>query len=234
VSGRAPVRGGAAAALVAAAAGLVALAVVVVAGGAARADQYAVDHWMPKLGSGDDESPMLAWHQLYPRLGSLLDVFCNLWTYPASPLVSALVFALGCWTLARRGRGDAALAWAVAYVLANVVEVFGKGVLARPALHAHGAAYHGFDTSFPSGHALRALLLVALISAVWPRLTWPAAVWAAIVLPALVLNGDHTPSDVLGGLLLAVVAAAAVDTWLGSRAGAPARGRLRAAVAEDG
>jgi membrane-associated phospholipid phosphatase len=232
---RSPVgRGTAAALAAAAAAGLVALAVVVVAGGAARVDQYAVDHWMPKLRAGNDDSPMLTWHLLYPHLGSTVDVICNLWTFPASPLVSALVFALGCWTLARRGRRDAALAWAVAFVLANAVEVLGKGVLTRPALHASGVAYHGFDTSFPSGHTVRALLLVALVSAVWPRLTWPAVVWAALAVPALVLNGDHTPSDVLGGVLLAVLSVAAVETWLGSRAGAPAPGRLRAAVAEDG
>jgi membrane-associated phospholipid phosphatase len=231
---RSPVGRGTAAALAAVAAGLVALAVLVVAGGAARVDQYAVDHWMPKLGGGNDDSPMLTWHALYPHLGSTVQVVCNLWTFLASPLVSALVFAFGCWTLARRGRRDAALAWAVAFVLANAVEVLGKSVLTRPALNVHGGAYHGFDNSFPSGHTLRAVLLVALVSAVWPRLTWPAVVWAALALPALVLNGDHTPSDVLGGVLLAVIAVAAVDAWLGSRADAPARGRLRAAVAEDG
>jgi membrane-associated phospholipid phosphatase len=233
VSDHVPVRRGTAAALAAAGTGLVALAVVVAAGGAARVDQYAVDHWMPKLGAGDD-SAMLSWSQLYPHLGTPVQVVCNLWTFPASPLVSALVFALGCWTLARRGRRDAALAWAAAFVLANAAEVLGKSVLTRPALDAHGGVYHGFDSSFPSGHALRAVLLAALVWAVWPRLRWLAVVWAALVLPALVLNGAHTPSDVLGGALLAVVAAAAVDTWLGSRAGASAPGRLRAAVAEDG
>jgi membrane-associated phospholipid phosphatase len=230
----APAGRGAVAALAAAAAGFAALAVVVVVGGAARIDQYAVDNWMPSLGKGDDDTAMLSWSQLYPHLGSPLQAIYNLWTFPASPLVSTLVIAAGCWTLARRGRRDAALAWAVAWVLANAVEVFGKSVLTRPALHVADGAYHGFDSSFPSGHALRAVLLAACVATVWPRLTRPAVVWAALVLPALVLNGAHTPSDVLGGALLAVAVAAAVDVWLGSRAGAPARGRLRAAVAEDG
>jgi membrane-associated phospholipid phosphatase len=234
VSGRVPARRGAAAALAAAAAGFVAVAVVVVAGGAARIDQYAVDHWMPSLHAGADDAAMLSWGQLYPHLGAPLQVLCNLWTFPASPLASSLVVAAGCRTLARRGRRDAALAWAVAFVLANAVEVIAKSLLTRPALHADGGAYRGFDSSFPSGHALRAVLVAALVAAVWPRFAWPAVAWAALVLPALVLNGAHTPSDVLGGALLAVLAAAAADTWLGSRAGAPARGRLRAAVAEDG
>ena len=224
----------AAVAALAAAVGLAALAVLVVSGALTRVDQYAVDHWMPKLGKGDDDTAMLSWGQLYPHLGSPLEAVCNLWTFPASPLVSTLVLAAGCWTLARRGRRDAALAWAVAWVLANAAEVLGKSVLTRPALRVAGGAYRGFDSSFPSGHALRAVLLAAFVATVWPRLTWPAVVWAALVLPALVLNGAHTPSDVLGGALLALVVVAAVDVWLGLRAGAPAQGRLRAAVAEDG
>jgi membrane-associated phospholipid phosphatase len=221
-------------AALAAGAGLAVLAVLVVSGALTSIDQYAVDHWMPRLDAGSDDAALLTWGQLYPHLGSALQAACNLWTFPASPLVSTLVLAAGCWTLARRGRRDAALAWAVAWNLANAVELLGKSVLTRPALHAAGGAFHGFDSSFPSGHTLRAVLLAALVAAVWPRAAWPAVVWAALVLPALVLNGAHTPSDVLGGALLAVLTVAAGEAWLAARSGAPSRRRLRAAVAEDG
>ena len=68
---------------------------------------------------------------------------------------------------------NAALAWAVAWVVANAVEVLGKGVLRRPTLHVTDGAsrgdLHGFDGSFPSGHAMRAVLLAALVVAVSSR-----------------------------------------------------------------
>jgi undecaprenyl-diphosphatase len=232
LSGRVPVWRGLAAG--AAAAGLIAVAAVVVAGGATRIDQYAVDHWMPAFDSSDDDSPLLDVHQLYPYLGSPLQAACNLWTFPASPLVSALVLVAG-GVLARRGRRDAALAWAVAWVLANAIEVLGKGVLERPTLQVGGSAFPGFDSSFPSGHALRAVIGAALVAAVWPRAAKPALLWAAVVLPALVLNGAHTPSDVVGGVLLALLAVASVATWLEVRPrAAAARVGTRVPVAEDG
>jgi membrane-associated phospholipid phosphatase len=222
----------------AAAVGLVAVTATVVAGGATRLDQYAVDHWIHGLERGDADSPLLSVHQLYPHLGTPLEAACSLWTFPGSALVSGLVLVAGCWLLARRGRRDAALAWAAAWIVANALEVLGKGLLERPALRFDGGVLHNFDSSFPSGHALRAVLAAALVAAVWPRAALPAALWAAVVLPALVVNGDHTPSDVVGGALLALFAAAAVATWLAARA--PARGEasrriaLRSAVAEDG
>lgn len=225
-------------AALAAGVGLAALAALVVAGALTGIDQYAVDHWMPRLEADNGDAALLSWRLLHPHLGAPLQAVYDLWTFPASPLVSTLLLAAGCLVLARRGRRDAALAWAVAWVLANAVEVLGKGVLRRPTLHvADGASrgdLHGFDSSFPSGHAMRAVLLAALVAAVWPRFAVPALVWAALVLPALVLNGDHTPTDAVAGALIALVAAAGVETWLGARSGSPARVDLRAAVAEDG
>jgi membrane-associated phospholipid phosphatase len=58
-----------------------------------------------------------------------------------------------------------------------------------------------------------------------------------VVLPALVVLGAHTPSDVIGGALVGLVAVLAVDTWL--RAGAAAARRvpssraIGSAVAEE-
>jgi hypothetical protein len=58
-----------------------------------------------------------------------------------------------------------------------------------------------FDTSFPSGHEIRTVLLVSFLIACAPKL-WPVGLaWLAAVTVMLVLGGWHTPSDVLGGLL---------------------------------
>src|SRR5438093_1123081 len=60
-----------------------------------------------------------------------------------------------------------------------------------------------FDSSLPSGHAARAVILVALVSLCTARLRVLAVVWLAAVLVLLVLGAWHTPSDVLGAVLLA-------------------------------
>jgi membrane-associated phospholipid phosphatase len=103
-------------------------------------------------------------------------------------------------------------AWAAAWLFANAVEVIGKGLLHRPALSVgmNGIRVHlaGFDSSFPSGHTARGLVLAFVVGAVWPRLSWAAAVWAVGTCVFLVVSAAHTPSDVLGGILVAVFAVA--------------------------
>ena len=108
----------------------------------------------------------------------------------------------------RRGERTAALLWLGGFGLASVVEVVCKGMITRPALYvtAPEGPYHvsGFDSSFPSGHAMRAALLTAIVAATWPGLRWLVLAWLAAVLVTLGLNGVHTPTDILGGLLLRV------------------------------
>src|SRR5262249_28139381 len=131
----------------------------------------------------------------------------NLWTFPASAGISFVLFAAGCLLFLSRGNRRAAFLWAALWVAGNAVEVLCKSVLERPPLFAlvHGVPFHlsGFDNSYPSGHTLRSLLLAGLIAALWPRTRVPAFAWAAVALPLLVLAGFHTPSDIVGGMLLA-------------------------------
>jgi undecaprenyl-diphosphatase len=195
--------------IVALAIALAILTALVVSGGIAALDQYAVDHWMPHLDPTGGSSPASLTEQFYPHLGSPLQTFCNLWTFPASIPVSGVVVGVCCLALARRGQRTAGLAWVSAWIVANAVEVIGKSVLHRPALHALEAgsriSFNIFAHTFPSGHTLRALIAAVVLATVWRRATWPAAAWAAIALPALVVNAAHTPSDVVGGALLAAL-----------------------------
>jgi membrane-associated phospholipid phosphatase len=198
------------------------LAALVVGGALTRFDQYAVDHWMPAIDPTDmGHVPLVSIRQLYPQphLARPVDAICDLWTYPASALVSALVVAALSLVLVRRGRQRTALAFAVAWILANAAEVFGKRALERPGLTVPGRGSLGFfQNSFPSGHATRAVVTAALLAIVWPRLMVPALVWAVGVMPALVAFGAHTPSDVIGGALLGLLALLAVDIWLHANA----------------
>ncbi len=197
------------------------LASLVVSGALSPLDQYAVDHWMPHFDPSDGSTSLHIAHQFYPHLGSPLQAFCNLWTFPASVIVSGAVISVCCLALARRGHRTAAVAWLIAWIVANAIEVVGKSVLHRPGLHALEAgsrvSFDSFGHSFPSGHALRAVVMAALLAAVWRRTAWPAFIWAAIAVPALVVNAGHTPSDVVGGALLGVLAVLVTRTALRGR-----------------
>lgn len=74
-----------------------------------------------------------------------------------------------------------------------------------------GAIYRSTDPhSFPSGHAARGVLLAALVTAMGPG--WLAAMliaWAPLVALARVAMGLHYLSDVVAGIVIGGLAAAA-------------------------
>lgn len=183
-----------------------ALAVLVAAGALSRIDQWSIDHLMQGL--RDNDQPTAA-EALVPLLGAhwhtALDDVANLVTLPAQALISTALVGVACLVLRRRGRVRAALVWGAVWVAGNAVEVLCKSVLERPLLHAHVAALRAFESSWPSGHALRSVLLAATVAAVWPRASTWAAAWAAASLVLLEVAGFHVPSDIAGGVLLALL-----------------------------
>ncbi|HWB23170.1 MAG TPA: hypothetical protein VG652_09810, partial [Gaiellaceae bacterium] len=130
-------------------AALVLLGALVVAGAFTRLDQYAVDHWMAQIGTGRSS----LWRALlpYPNGGSASELAINIWTFPGSVPASALVLAVCFARLARRGQRNAGAAWIAAWVVANAVELTGKGVLDRPPLttlkHGVRVDISGFESS---------------------------------------------------------------------------------------
>jgi membrane-associated phospholipid phosphatase len=125
---------------------------------------------------------------------SLGGTLVALWTYPASPFISGLVVLACAWRLPRR-EGVAAIGL---WVAANAVELAGKLIVSRPSV-----GRPGFSDSFPSGHTVRAFVTAAILAWAWRRAAAPALVWAVGVAVALVAIGDHVPTDVVGGALLA-------------------------------
>lgn len=184
-----------------------ALAALVASGALTGVDQWAVDHLMPGLSPSSRESSLLeaAIPLLHAHWRTTLEVVANVVTLPAQALLSTALAGLCCLLLHRRGRTGAAFAWAGAWLVGNLVEVLCKSVLERPLLHARGLAVVGFQASWPSGHTVRSILLVAVVVAVWPAaLRWVAA-WAVATLVLLELAGFHVPTDILGGALLAAL-----------------------------
>jgi membrane-associated phospholipid phosphatase len=191
------------------AAAYAALAVLVATGAANGLDQWSVEHLMPGLGDASVGPSML--EAIVPLLHASWDTplaaLGNVVTLPAQALISSAA-AAACWiVLARRGRTHAALAWVVAWIAANAVEVLCKSVLSRPLLHHDGAPLWAFQSSWPSGHTVRSVLLAATIAAVWPAAGRWVAAWAAASLVLLEVDGFHVPTDIAGGLLLAILAA---------------------------
>ena len=190
------------------AAGLAALATLVATGALNGLDQWSIDHLMPgppgyRSGPSIAEALVPLYHASW---ATGLDVVASVVTLPAQVLVSSVLASVCCVVLWRRGRRHAAFVWAGAWILANAIEVLGKATLTRPPLHVQGHRVPAFDSSFPSGHTLRAVLLVALVSATWPYTRRWLVLWAAATLVLLELDGFHVPTDIEGGLLLALLA----------------------------
>ena len=192
----------------AAAVAFVALAGLVEGGAFTRADRFAVHHLMPWALPPTNRLVSIGGLFLPETRPSLGVTLVALWTYPASPFVSALVVAGCAYLLDRRGDRRAAVGACALWVVANLLELIGKLAVERPTL-----GVNGFRHSYPSGHTLRACVVAAVLAWTWRRAGRVAAAWALPVPVALVLIGDHTPTDVVGGLVLAGCLIAATRSW---------------------
>lgn len=173
-------------------------------------DQWAVDHAMPFAGPPGPpptllESLVPLLHAGFHPLGAGVAQIVIL---PGQALISLPLVLAASWRLWRSGRVEAAIAWPAAWLVGTAVELVFRHTLTRPALYRDGVHVVAFDSSWPSGHALRCTIVAAALATAWPRLRLPLAAWLVAVLVLLVLAGFHTPTDVAGGLLLATVALA--------------------------
>jgi hypothetical protein len=169
-----------------------ALAVLVAAGAFTRVDQWAVDHLMPGASFHHAKESLL--NGLVPLLHSHWDsawaITVNVVTLPAS-FVIALAIVFVC-----------SRVLAAALIAAVATEVLCKEVLVRPALYDGSFHIAPFDSSFPSGHAIRTVIVAAAVASTWPRARYVPAAWAIASLAVLQLAGWHTPTDLAGGVLL--------------------------------
>lgn len=183
---------------------------LVAAGATTRLDQWAAEHAMPLAGAPSAaptslESVVPLLHAPFHPLGVGV---AEIVTLPGQAVISLLLVLVAAHRLWTRGRVEAAVCWTAAWFGAVAVEVVLRHTLTREPLHRDGVHLVGFDSSWPSGHALRCALVACALAAAWPRLRIPLAVWLAAVVVLLELAGFHTPTDVVGGLLLATAAAA--------------------------
>jgi membrane-associated phospholipid phosphatase len=171
-----------------------ALATLVATGALNGVDQWSIDHLMPGAGGGGSAPSMLeaAVPLLHSNWSSWLHVVTNIVTVPAQGIVSLLILLA-----IRQPR------WLLAWLGANAVEYLCKSVIVRPPLFGPEGHIAGFDSSFPSGHTLRAAVLAVALATLWPRTKWLLAAWAGATFVLLEVAGHHVPSDIVGGAVLA-------------------------------
>ena len=182
-----------------------ALGGLVAAGALNGLDQWACDHLMPFAGAPGSpptffESLVPLFHAGWHPVGAAI---AQVVTLPGQIVVSFLLVLLGAWKL-REPR------WLVAWFGVTLVEVAIRHVLTRPALYRGGVHITAFDSSWPSGHALRCALVAAVLATAWPRLRVPMAAWLVTSVVLLEVAGFHAPTDIAGGLLLALFAGGAL------------------------
>ena len=158
-------------------------------------DRYATHHWMPWAHFGPHRLIQVGLAFRPETRPSTAGTITAFYTYPASPFISGLIVLACAWVLPRRREGVAAIAL---WVVANAIELIGKLVVSRPSV-----GRPGFSDSFPSGHTVRAFVVAAVLAWTWRRAALPAYTWAVGVAVALVAIGDHVPTDVIGGAVLA-------------------------------
>jgi membrane-associated phospholipid phosphatase len=176
---------------------VVALALLVDGGHLASLDRFARAHLSPfqagPLGRGRGE--------LLQLIGGATDALISV----AGIAVSLILMILAARRLVATGRRRAALLWASALTLAFVVELVGKALVtqSRPdnRVICHGLGAGGFDSSFPSGHALRAVVLAGTAATLWPHLRRRFVAASLATAAAVQLNGIHPLSDIVAGVL---------------------------------
>lgn len=151
-------------------------------------------------------------------------------------MAALVVLALG---LSLHGRGRLGWKLLVALLATTVVELVLKFVLPQmPVPQEVGRvpdpSLIGFDTPYPypSGHMLRAVLLLGAVYLLWPNPLARVGVVLILACSALarVYLGTHWPSDVLGGALLGLSGLA----WAFRTEGGDTTGRTGARGTDQG
>jgi hypothetical protein len=128
--------------------------------------------------------------------------FTEILLLPAAPVVAAILMGVLSVLFYRRGRISSAIIWPAVLAVGFAVELLAKLVVSQDHSNAWGLLGLSLDSSYPSGHMLRAILLIFAATSLWPRFSSLVIVVFCGVGFMLLVNGWHTPTDIVGGMLI--------------------------------
>ncbi len=152
---------------------------------------------------------------LEQHTGTLASGHWSLLALAADPFVVTVVFAAALLAMWRRSATVHPLAWAAAFLFGQLVEMALKWHVGQIPFNEPERVLGVWMLagSYPSGHAMRAVLLAGVASAVAPRWRWLWIAYAAGMSAWVLVSGMHLSTDTLGGVLLGAMLVAAVNRW---------------------
>jgi membrane-associated phospholipid phosphatase len=152
---------------------------------------------------------------LEQHTGTLASGNWSLLALAADPFVVTVVFAAALLAMWRRSATVHPLAWAAAFLFGQLVEMALKWHVGQIPFNEPERVLGVWMLagSYPSGHAMRAVLLAGVASAVAPRWRWLWIAYAAGMSAWVLVSGMHLSTDTLGGVLLGAMLVAAVNRW---------------------
>ena len=173
--------------------------------------------WLNTFFAGFDQSITLAVHKLYEAAGGFMTPFMELISFLGKDGICLIILSLLLMLFKRTRRFGTAMLFGVA-IGALFTNVFLKVAIARPRPYADesGIFYQLWllvgqnvesDMSFPSGHTTAAFsTMTALFLMGNKKYSWTAFIFAFLMGLARIYLVVHYPSDVLGGIIVGVVA----------------------------
>ena len=119
--------------------------------------------------------------------------------------------------LAFRKQPSRAIFVAVAVVGAGAIDLLAKVIFSRPRPHLWISSLHEIGYSFPSGHAMGSMAMVAALVVLVRGTRWQwwtlglGGLFVALIGATRVYLGVHSPSDVLAGWVAAIAWVSAVS-----------------------
>ncbi len=152
---------------------------------------------------------------LEQHTGTLASGNWSLLELAADPFVVTVVFAAALLAMWRRSATAHPLAWAAAFLFGQLVEMALKWHVGQIPFNEPERVLGVWMLagSYPSGHAMRAVLLAGVASAVAPRWRCLWIAYAAGMSAWVLVSGMHLSTDTLGGVLLGAMLVAAVNRW---------------------
>lgn len=126
----------------------------------------------------------------------------------ASPAIACALVAIA----ALRLRSDARLAtaWLAALGVGAAIELVCKPIVEHPYPRPDEMPWLAHE-GFPSGHAMRGVIVAGALSAAWPRARGVLVAWAVANAVLVEVTRMHVPSEVIGGVIAGVALTTAVQ-----------------------